>query len=148
MRHGCLVHSVEIAYNRVFFRIELDVIKKFTEDDKVTTWYQANISPKACIISNVTYNKIKLLARLPNFQNPNCNPFFRIFFKKAEFRTYFVCYHTFSYKIQIPTNSHRAWAACVCVLFFVKSWEINCTMKKVHQISFIWLVTPSTVFET
>lgn len=116
MRHGCLVHSVEIAYNRVFFRIELDVIKEFTEDDKVTTWYQANNSPKA-LYQTLHTTKVNLLARLPNFQNANCNPFFRIFFKKAEFRTYFVCYNTFSYKIKIPTNSHRAWAACVCVLF-------------------------------
>ena len=28
-------------------------------------------------------------------------------FKKAEFRTYFICCHTFFYKIQFPTSSHR-----------------------------------------
>ena len=33
-------------------------------------------------------------------------------FQKAEFRTYLVCFHTFTYKIQISTISHKAWAAC------------------------------------
>ena len=34
-------------------------------------------------------------------------------FKKAEFRTYFICCHTFFYKIQFPRSSHRAWAFVV-----------------------------------
>ena len=36
---------------------------------------------------------------------------FRIF-QKAEFRAYLVCFHTFTYKIQISTISHKAWASC------------------------------------
>ena len=38
---------------------------------------------------------------------------FRIFskIKKAEFRTYFVCSHTFCYKIQMQTKFHRPWAS-------------------------------------
>ena len=32
--------------------------------------------------------------------------------QKAEFRTYLVCFHTFTYKIQISTISLKAWAAC------------------------------------
>ena len=42
---------------------------------------------------------------------------FRIFskIKKAEFRTYFVCSHTFSYKIQMQTKFHRAWASCALI---------------------------------
>ena len=81
-----------VAYDCVFFRIELDVIKEFTEDDKVTTWYQANISPKA-LNQTLHTTKVNLLARLPNFQNPNCNPFLRIFFKLQKFvnRRVFSC---------------------------------------------------------
>ena len=33
-------------------------------------------------------------------------------FQKAEFRMYLVCFHTFTYKIQISTISEKAWAAC------------------------------------
>ena len=29
-----------------------------------------------------------------------------------EFGTYFVYFHTFTSKIQSPTNSHRVWVAC------------------------------------
>ena len=32
--------------------------------------------------------------------------------KKEEFRMNFAYSHTFFLKIQITTNSHRAWAAC------------------------------------
>ena len=32
------------------------------------------------------------------------------FGQKMEFRTYFVYFNTFSYKV--PTNSHRVWDAC------------------------------------
>ena len=32
--------------------------------------------------------------------------------KKMEIRTYFVYFHTFSYKFKVPTNFHRVWAAC------------------------------------
>ena len=32
--------------------------------------------------------------------------------KKKEFRTYFVYFHTFSYKFKVSTNFHRVRAAC------------------------------------
>ena len=32
--------------------------------------------------------------------------------RKKECRTYFVYFHTFSYKFKVPTNFHRVWAAC------------------------------------
>ena len=94
MRHGCLVHSVEIAYNLVFFRLELDVIKEFTEDDKVTTWYQANISPKA-LYQTLHTTKVNLLARLPNFQTPIAIRFLESSSRKRNLeRTLFVIIHS------------------------------------------------------
>ena len=34
------------------------------------------------------------------------------FCKTIESRTYFAYFHPFSYKLKVPTNSHRVWAGC------------------------------------
>ena len=75
---------------------------------------------------------------------------FRIFskIKKAELRTYFVCSHTFSYKIQMQTKFHRAcasWAlirlcsvACKCVLIRHNKQFSNIVQGHVSEKSFSW----------
>ena len=47
------------------------------------------------------------------------------FCQKREFKTYFVYFHTFSYKFKVPTNSHRVWAACVYFCVFYERCGLN-----------------------
>ena len=36
-----------------------------------------------------------------------------------EFRTYFAYFHTFSYKVEVRTNSHRVWYACRLMVVYL-----------------------------
>ena len=47
------------------------------------------------------------------------------FCQKREFKTYFVYFHTFSYKFKVPTNSRRVWAACVYFCVFYETCGLN-----------------------
>ena len=59
-------------------------------------------------------------------KNTRCH-FYFYFFKKMEFRTYFVYFHTFSYIFKVPTNFHRVWAAwgTSCSIMLQRKWTLQ-----------------------
>ena len=58
-----------------------------------------------------------------------------------EFRTYFVYFHTFSYKfVQSLTNSHRVWAACANMRLSLEGFFLSAEIRvfvDVNQL-FLW----------
>ena len=84
-----------------------------------------------------------------------CAILFRIFskIKKAELRTYFVCSHIFSRKIQMQTNVHRAWASCGSAMWLASVswsmlWLVTITVKsfQIFQLFTVLLVWQSSNF--
>ena len=73
---------------------------------------------------------------------------FRIFskIKKAEFRTYFVCSHTFSYKIQMQTKFHRAWAPWDLIRLWLCGLHVCPDPSQIFQMITILLVWQSRNF--
>ena len=73
---------------------------------------------------------------------------FRIFSKtkKAEFRTYFVCSHTFSYKIQMQTKFHRAWASWALIRLWLCGLHVCPDPSQIFQMFTILLVWQSRNF--